>query len=358
MSRIFIQSSSRPGVLLGGLGALVVPATSKLRVAVAYVSAAGADLVCSHLEQQLPPKAWKSAPKHFLTSFDFGHTEPKALRRLLDLPNSTVRIANPDVRLKPGFAPQTPFHPKMFIADRGRTVAALIGSANISSAAFTDSSEAAILEDPVADVTALEFGWTALWNSASDLTRSLYTDYERRRGTLSNPPKEMPPQEPAESREVVTFLSALDDDGLVPDEFDSLWVEAGSMSSGGSHSQLELPRGGNLFFGGDFSDYSRGGGAAVAICDVELHARGIEWTRPLRWHSHNGMERLNLPTLSQGGYQYVATNVLFTRRPGGAFDMVVACWDSTLARRWRTASKTLGRVYRLGENSNRVCGVF
>lgn len=62
MSRIFIQSSSRPGVLLGGLGALVVPATSKLRVAVAYVSAAGADLVCSHLEQQLPPKAWKSAP--------------------------------------------------------------------------------------------------------------------------------------------------------------------------------------------------------------------------------------------------------------------------------------------------------
>jgi len=189
MSRIFIQSSSRPGVLLGGLGALVVPATSKLRVAVAYVSAAGADLVCSHLEQQLPPKAWKSAPKHFLTSFDFGHTEPKALRRLLDLPNSTVRIANPDVRLKPGFAPQTPFHPKMFIADRGRTVAALIGSANISSAAFTDSSEAAILEDPVADVTALEFGWTALWNSASDLTQCIRSDalaLHRLRATTGN----------------------------------------------------------------------------------------------------------------------------------------------------------------------------
>lgn len=358
MSRIFIQSPSHPGVLLSGLGALVVPATSKLRVAVAYVSAAGADLVCSHLEQQLLPKAWKSAPKHFLTSFDFGHTEPKALKRLQSLPNVTVRIADPEVRLKPGFAPNFPFHPKMFIADRGKTVATLIGSANISNAAFTDSSEAAILENAVADVPELESGWSALWNNASDLTQALYTDYEKRWNKLPNPPREVPPQETAETREVVTFLSAIDDNALVPHKFDHLWIEAGSMSSGGSHSQLELPRGGNRFFGGDFDDYTRGGGAAVAICDVHLHARGVEWVRPLRWHSHNGMERLNLPTLSQGGYQYVGTAVLFTRRPDSSLDMVVAQWDSTLARRWRAASKTLGRVYQLGENSTRICGVF
>jgi HKD family nuclease len=358
MIRIFIQSPSRPGVLLSGLGALVVPATSKLRVAVAYVSAAGADLVCSHLEQQLLPKAWKFAPKHFLTSFDFGHTEPKALERLLALPSATVRIADPEVRLKPGFAPNFPFHPKMFIADRGKTVGTLIGSANISNAAFTDSSEAAILEDAVADVPELNSGWSALWNNASDLTQALYTDYEKRWNKLPNVQRETPPQEPAETREVVTFLSAIGDGALAPEEFDHLWVEAGSMSSGGSHSQLELPRGGNRFFGGDFDDYARGGGAAVAICDVNLHARGTEWVRPLRWHSHNGMERLNLPTLFQGGYEYVAMAVLFTRRPDSSFDMVVAQWDSTLARRWRAASKALGRVYRLGENSTRICGVF
>ena len=196
-----------------------------------------------------------------------------------------VRIADPEVRLKPGFAPNFPFHPKMFIADRGKTVATLIGSANISNAAFTDSSEAAILENAVADVPELETGWSALWNNASDLTQALYTDYEKRWNKLPNPPREVPPQETAETREVVTFLSAIDDNALVPHKFDHLWIEAGSMSSGGSHSQLELPRGGNRFFGGDFDDYTRGGGAAVAICDVHLHARGVEWVRPLRWRS-------------------------------------------------------------------------
>jgi len=43
------------------------------------------------------------------------------------------------------------------------------------------------------------------------------------------------------------FADAVTSGRLSPGDFDHLWVEAGSMSSSGSYSQLELPRRGNVF---------------------------------------------------------------------------------------------------------------
>ena len=34
-----------------------------------------------------------------------------------------------------------------------------------------------------------------------------------------------------------------------------MWIQAGSMTSGGSHNQLELPRGANVFFGFNYNTY-------------------------------------------------------------------------------------------------------
>ena len=127
------------------------------------------------------------------------------------------------------------------------------------------------------------------------------------------------------------------------------------MSSGGSHNQLELPRGANRFFGFGFDEY---GEDHVTIGHPVLMVSDRVWDdRPLTWHGNNKMERINLPTPAQGGYDYRQTAILFSRR-GRRFEIEVAPWDSTLAKSWRNASAASGRLYKLGGASNRVCGVF
>jgi hypothetical protein len=59
----------------------------------------------------------------------------------------------------------------------------------------------------------------------------------------------------ARSRTLPVFADAIAVGDLNPMAFDHFWVEAGSMSSSGSYSQLEFPRRGNMFFGADFDDY-------------------------------------------------------------------------------------------------------
>ena len=134
-----------------------------------------------------------------------------------------------------------------------------------------------------------------------------------------------------------------------------MWIEAGSMLSGGSHNQLELPRGANQFFGFRFMDYSSD---HETIGHPTLVAGQRTWTdRPLTWHGNNGMERLNLPTRARGGFDYAGTAILFRRRSDG-FDLSVMPWNDPAAVSWRSASNQAGRVFRLGDNSNRICGLF
>ena len=151
------------------------------------------------------------------------------------------------------------------------------------------------------------------------------------------------------------FWDAITTGGIDPMAFNQFWVEAGSMSSGGSHNQLELPRGANRFFGFMHTDY---GEAHVTIGYPPLTLRRRTWTnRPLTWHGHNKMERINLPTLAQGGFDYLNTAVLFRRHAGG-FEINVFPWNDDGAVAWRSASDALKTVFRLGERGTRICGLF
>ena len=127
------------------------------------------------------------------------------------------------------------------------------------------------------------------------------------------------------------------------------------MSSSGSHSQLELPRGGNRFFGYQHTDY---GSAHVTIGYPPLTLRDLRWTdRPLTWHGNNRMERINLPTPAQGGFDYRDTAVLFPATVREIQNRGVA-WDDPGAMAWRVASAGRGLVFRVGEKGGRMCGLF
>ena len=166
---------------------------------------------------------------------------------------------------------------------------------------------------------------------------------------------ETPPQAPGiEAGQQPVFREAISG-GLVPGRFTHFWIEAGSMSSSGSHSQLELPRGGNRFFGYQHTDY---GSDHVTIGYPPLTLRDLRWTnRPLTWHGNNRMERINLPTPAQGGFDYRDTAVLFRRQSEG-FEIEVSPWDDPGAMAWRVASAGRGLVFRVGEKGGRMCGLF
>ncbi len=159
----------------------------------------------------------------------------------------------------------------------------------------------------------------------------------------------------AAAKRFTVFFEAISSGVLDPIGYDQFWVEAGSMSSGGSHNQLELPRGANRFFGYGFDDY---GSAHEVIGFPGLTTARRSWNdRKLTWHGNNMMERINLPTRRQGGFDYRKSAVLFTRTTNG-FELQVVTWNDAAAVSWREKSDKLGRVYSLGENSDRICGLF
>ena len=160
----------------------------------------------------------------------------------------------------------------------------------------------------------------------------------------------------ANSRALPVFADAVAGGRLSPADFDQLWVEAGSMSSSGSKSQLELPRRGNIFFGGNFDDYDSK--SVELILELELTMGNQRWDgKKLTWHGDNKMERINLPTQAKGGVAYKNTAILFTRG-AGEFEITVVPWGGATAESWRKASAELGRLYKAGIYSDRICGLF
>ena len=346
---LIVQTSLHPTAMLGALERLALSDTAKLRIAVAYTTTGGCDDLMPRLASRIG-NTWPGVAKTIITSFDFGLTEPAALRDLRDQYGFVLRRTA---------IPGASFHPKLFSFTYSRGLAVMVGSANLTRAALTVNTEAASVMQYAQRPVTFEQQWAELEAASTALSEPDIAAYETRRRTTQRPafPPDPPiaPPSPPPPRKVSPFLAAIQAGNLNPAAYSNLWVEAGSMSSSGSHSQLELPRGGNRFFGFSYSNYD---GAQRTIGYPVLFAGGAEWSdRSLAWHGDNGMERLNLPTPSQGGFQYRGTAILF-RRIGTRFQIQVAAWNSPIAMAWRGASAQTGLTFRLGTRSTRTCGLF
>jgi HKD family nuclease len=355
---IFVQHKNRPSQVLFAFDDVIHPTVSEVRWAVAYSTLRGCTRLTKRIADRMGEQKWKDTQKSFITSVDFGLTEPAALEFLADQPHSRVYVANPEVHARPGFRPSQAYHPKLFLFDRPAVTGYVVGSANLTASALLSNTEVVStgLEAPAAS------SWNSVWNEllrdAAPLTTALLESYRLKWSKPAPRPVEPdPPQPPPTIRPASqpVFWDAITTGGVLPATFAHFWVEAGSMSSGGSHNQLELPRGANRFFGFTHGVY---GSEHITIGHPTLTLRGRSWTdRPLTWHGNNKMERMNLPTQSQGGFDYRHTAVLFRRHAGG-FEIDVSPWDDDAAIAWRTASEALGKVFRLGERGPRICGLF
>ena len=356
------QSPTSPDQILFALKDLVDADLTGLRISVAYATRPGCENLVSVLAERLGIGALLAASKRLITSFDFGHTDPEALRFWRGLPNSDLRVANVTRRLDGilNLVPTTSnFHPKVYFFDHPNRVAALVGSANLTRRALSVNTEVANWE-ATADVVVVDRIWTGSWDSADVLTDDLLEEYSAHQPDRPVPDLDSGIEGPQIQLPVTghRLIDAIDQ-GLDPVEFQCMWVQAGLMSSGGSQNQLELPRGANRFFGFNYDAYEPD---HLTIGAPVLISRAHQWTdRSLTWHAgggQNAMERLNLPTLAQGGFNYVHTAILFRRTLQG-FEFTVAPWGTDRANGWLNASAASETLFRTGAAANsRLCGLF
>jgi hypothetical protein len=359
---IVLQDRQHPGEVLLAFASLVDRSVTSLRVAAAYTTARGCRRLLSLLEDKLGEDSWKAIPKQFITSFDFGITDPDAVELLAAVPNCSVFVADTGALARAALRPGVSFHPKLYVLDKGARRALMAGSANLTETAFTVNTEVVYTSEDE-DPASVDGMWDALRAQAIPADGDLLTQYRERREALKKerantvverderPPVIKIPTPGA----LPVFGEAIAGGDLDPSAFARFWIEAGAMSSGGSFNQLELPRGANRFFGYEFEDYDS---PHEVIDYLTLTIAGRAWDdRKLTWHGNNMMERINLPTYKQGGFEYRGSAILFARHATG-FELFVVAWDDPAAVSWREASADARRIYKLGQNSTRVCGLF
>lgn len=346
--QFIVQSPSAPERILSALGDLTDDNLLELRFAVAYVTASGVEVLLDRIARKLGEQRWAAARKSLVTCTDHGITEPSALRRWLGLPRSSVMLRNAHLIDAGGLDPTSAFHAKVYEFRNAARSNLLVGSANLSERALTSNTEAATAHTDIGDLANLDAAWTAFCAGAVIVDAALVDAYEAvRLGAAPQPP---PPIAPPMGAPAQPLWEAVNAGICTPSNFEYFWVEGGNLS-GGSHNQLELPRGANRFFGFAFANYNN---AQIPIGPVNLaiHAE-FHTNRPLSWHGDNRMERLNLPT----GQVYDG-NVMLFRRRADRFDLIWTAAGRNRANAWAVASENAGRRYKLGQNSPRVCGFF
>ena len=79
-----------------------------------------------------------------ITSFDFGLTQPEALRQWHHLANAAVVVSGANRLAQGSLRPQRSFHPKLYAFSKdAHTSNALVGSANLTGRGFSVNTEAA-----------------------------------------------------------------------------------------------------------------------------------------------------------------------------------------------------------------------
>ncbi len=315
---LLLQDDSCPGIVLDALLGLVEDPFDRIRIAVAYTTMGGSQLLVPRLVRQIGVRDWEAATKTIVTSIDYGITDPEALEYWADQPRTTVLVANADLLARQTLRPTKAFHPKLYLFSDGRGQSYLMGSANLTRKAFTVNREV-VIESRRATTQLSDGDWNRILSLGTPLSEEVVREYRLLRE--ANPPQdadEVPGPVPVPLGNVPVFYREVEAGRLIPGMFTRFWVQAGAMSTGGSHNILEVPRYANRFFGFDFDDY---GEFHILIGNVRLSIGRHHWVdRQLAWHGAermNKMERLTLPTIAQGGVDYAGTAVMFRRLAAG-----------------------------------------
>ena len=234
--KIFAQNSRCPSQVLFAFDEVADATVEKVRWAVAYSTRAGCVRLTDRISARIGKAKWERAEKQFITSLDFGLTDPGALEFLAGLPSSTVRIANPEVVNKPGLLPARAYHPKLYLFDGAQDTGYVVGSANLTNSALMTNTEVVAAGKEVL----ANGGWGDVWNellfNTAPLTAALLTDYRRK---WIRPKRRAVEPDPAPPQPIVirpgdkpVFGDEVAAGRLLPMSFNHFWIEVKTLSGG------------------------------------------------------------------------------------------------------------------------------
>lgn len=334
-----------------------------LDVAVAYVTASGAYDLLTRAHATLG-STWADIPKRWITSFDYCRSEPVALKGLLSVPNSSVRIHDAAFCLAHAGAPKVPFHPKAFLIRTNQRDYALAGSGNMSRSGLSRGIEVGLVvgtnrvppEEPTAAaaIHGLRHWFTATWGPATPLTHPLLEEYRQVFEQRENLRAPTPTEDDVASTE--TSRGALSPKDLQKLRIcPHLWIEAGNITKNrGPHlagNQLMMKRLSRVYFG--FTPTPVPENSPIGFVDIAFN--GGQQMQFSLTYSDNGMDKLTLPIPGNGGPPaYDNKYLLFRRTMPGVFELQLG--KKTERAQWLKNSNAIGGAFKM--SSGREWGVF
>jgi len=256
---------------------------------------------------------WNDVPSKWLFGIDYGRTQPRALRSMIEKPNVQLRIYDGAwVVEKDGFLPRRDFHMKTsFLINKNQARFGLVvGSGNFSSNGLRRAAEcgASLRADVETEFNRVfRSAFTAaesLWDTATP-AEDIIEAYEER----------------WKSSEAIE-AAGLDDPSPNYDDVEAFWIEAGyiTRNRGADRpgNQIDMPRGMNRYFGFNAPD-----NLAVnsVIGSVTFEPPSGELVSNNLRLGNNMMEKISLPIPERHGFDMYDGKVLVFAKKDGRFRM-------------------------------------
>ena len=232
-------------------------AFDRLTAMFAFASFKGARLLTTAISESLPN--WRRTRKRWVISVDGGITEPEALRFLLRLQRSEVRVPDGHEMLRRGLRPVNRFHPKTILLEAAegafRPVAIAVGSANLTCSGLCFGHEHTLLAGldhldgvPAGIAAGLESLHTML-----ESTPTIDEDFVDRYAAI-RPARPSLPEEDRRSEHILQDRSAIAAvEAAALARASGLWVQVDyvvpNRGPNEEGNQIDLKRGTRVFFG-------------------------------------------------------------------------------------------------------------
>jgi HKD family nuclease len=348
-----VQNEDRPAEMQNAIFDLLRDGALEVRICSAYVSLGGSQLIHNAIQRAA---GGDDARITVVASLDYGITESRALKFWMGRKNCALRLAGVRRMLRGSLLPSTAFHPKMYIVENlAERLGTLVGSANLTNRGFTTNSEVGWLQTAHREREHVDQSWSQAIQGTEEATVEVLDKYHALKKRVGPKPpvvelEPVPPPRIERPQLYDTFANA----HINPQNYSQFWIQSNRLQ-GGARTQLELPRGSHRFFGANYSDYDYDRVEHIAE-PILISGRRTWKDRPLTWHGDNAMERINLPSVSMGGFDYEHSLILFRRVAANTFELRAYPWADDSAHAIVEASLKAGLVFRVGRNSNRLAG--
>lgn len=252
----------------------------KFRAAFAYATKGGV----KRLRNKLPDSLGSTSPQ-WLVSFDYGYTQPEAVRLLDEM--GSVRVIGAESMRRSGSLNANPrFHPKFIWIQEEENNHLMMGSANLTESALTRNWEAVVFLHSInpdhSAIDRVSTWWEETWDESDPVDEELLDWYEDARESSDVSPN-------TTSEEYDHWKETPH-----PRNASIIWGHLG-YTQGGSKNQMDIPTQFGEFFlqDGDIwklnSEYQ-----------ITFRFEGEKLNRKIKYHDGSHQTRIYLPTETRG----------------------------------------------------------